>query len=85
MINVRSIGRELYTTDQAALDALEDDYYALLEALAQSSHNVGQESVVTTHYSDIGPALVGQMDHNNGAHAISHSFESAHQKDRLLL
>jgi hypothetical protein len=40
---VRSADRELFLTDHAALEALEDDYYGLSEALAQSARNDGRK------------------------------------------
>jgi hypothetical protein len=42
---VRSVNRQRFMTDPAALEALEDDYYALSEAFAQSADNEREEGV----------------------------------------
>jgi predicted esterase len=46
---VRSTNRELYLTDPAAFGALEDDYYALIEAFVQSAQNEGKERIRSRH------------------------------------
>lgn len=46
---VRSKNGELYLSDPSALEALEDDYYALIEAFAQSAQNEGKEGIMLRH------------------------------------